>query len=169
MTAGKYIPPLMIVVSLAVFAMSYNIEDSSIFDPSSPSFFPAVVGVVMFLCSLLIFRRGSQPSSSLHQKAQQHESGKKKKEDEDEEEDLYEAEIITPREINVRLILFTVLVVLFAILMNYLNFMLVSFLFLLGSMLLLSKERKFRSFLVSGITSVAFYYIFVYVFHIVFP
>lgn len=166
MLVSKYIPALLILVSLAVLAMSNTIEGQNIFDPSSASFFPAVVGVVMLICSILIARRGIQSPSSAHQKAIHHEPVEGKKE---EEEDLYENEIITQKEINVRLVLFTILVVLFAILMNYINFMLVSFLFLISSMLLLSKEKRFRSFLVSAITSVAFYYIFVHVFHIVFP
>jgi hypothetical protein len=168
MLTGKYISSFLILVSFAVLAMSYTIEGQNIFDPSSASFFPAIVGAVMLLCSILIGRRGIHPPSSTQQNAIHHEPMEDKKE-EAEEENLYESENITQKEINIRLISFVILVVLFAILMNYLNFMIVSFLFLISSMLLLSKEKRGRSFLVAAITSVAFYYIFVHVFHIVFP
>jgi hypothetical protein len=168
MLTGKYISSFLILVSFAVLAMSYTIEGQNIFDPSSASFFPAIVGAVMLLCSILIGRRGIHPPSSTQQNATHHEPMESKKE-EAEEENLYESENITQKEINVRLLLFVVLVILFAILMNYLNFMVVSFLFLMASMLLLSKQKRFVSFLVSAITSILFYYIFVHVFHIVFP
>lgn len=168
MKADKFIASSIIIVSLAVAAMSFTIEDQNVFDPSSAAFFPAVIGAVMFLCSLAIVRRGIDPPSSAHQKVKQHESVEKSGED-TEELDMYEIELITPKEINIRLILFTGLVILFAVLMNYFNFMLISFLFLIGSMLLLSKEKKLRSFLVSAIISVACYYIFSHIFHIVFP
>ncbi|MEW9673006.1 tripartite tricarboxylate transporter TctB family protein [Ammoniphilus sp. 3BR4] len=164
MTAGKFIPPFLILISLAVVGLSYTIEGQNVFDPSTASFFPFVIGVVMVICSLFIAKGGIESPKDKHQ-----ESAGEKKEDAEEEMEMYEKEIITQKEINVRLILFTILVILFAILMNYINFMIVSFLFLIGSMLMLSKEKKFRSFLVSAITAVAFYYIFVHVFHIVFP
>ncbi|MEW9673000.1 tripartite tricarboxylate transporter TctB family protein [Ammoniphilus sp. 3BR4] len=166
MTAGKIISPLLIIISLAVVVLSYTIEDQNVFDPSSASFFPFVIGVVMVICSIFIARGGIQSPASAPEKGK--DVGGEKEEAEEEME-LYEKEIITQKEINVRLILFTILVILFAVLMNYANFMIISFLFLMGSMLLLSKEKKFRSFLVSAITSMAFYYIFVHVFHIVFP
>lgn len=168
MTVGKLISTFMIVLSLAIVAMSYNIEDQNIFDPSSASFFPAVVGAVMLISALMIARRGGLTPSS----AQQEEKRHKPAEGIDEEEpvqEMYENENITKKEINIRLILFTALVVIFAVLMNYFNFMLLSFCFLFASMLLLSREKIVRSFILSVIFSVGFYYIFVHVFHIVFP
>lgn len=166
MVAGKSISVLLIAISLAVLVMAYNIEDQNMFDPSSASFFPGLVGAVMLISAFFIARRGSQPPSPAHEAAKQE---KPIEETDDEMEDLYENEVITQKEINIRIFLFTGLVVLFAVLMNYFNFMLLSFLFLFGSMLLLSREKIFRSFLVSALIAVGFYYIFVHVFHVVFP
>lgn len=168
MTAGKYISTLLIVLSLAVVVMSFNIEEQDVFDPSSPAFFPALVGVVMLISAILIARRGIQSPSSEQEVAKQHVKTEANAEEEPEKE-MYEKENITQKGIHIRLILFTALVFVFAILMNYINFMVLSFLFLFGSMLLLSREKMLRSFIISAIFSVGFYYTFVHVFHIVFP
>ena len=167
MAAGKTISFFLIATSLAVLVMAYNIEEQNMFDPSSASFFPGVVGAVMLISALMVARREMQSSSSPAQEAANQE---KPVEGTDEEmEDLYEQEVITHKQIIIRLLLFTGLVVLFAIMMNYFHFMLLSFLFLFASMLLLSRQKIIRSFLISAVISVAFYYIFTYVFHVVFP
>jgi len=168
MVAGKYISTLLIVISLAVVAMSFNIEGQSVFDPTSPAFFPALVGVVMLISALMIARRGvhSPSSAQVEDKAPKPIAGN---EEAEPEKEMYEIENITQKGINIRLLLFTGLVVLFAVLMNYFNFMVLSFFFLFGAMLLLSREKIVRSLILSVIFSVGFYYIFVYVFHFVFP
>lgn len=168
MVAGKYISTLLIVISLAVVVLSFNIEEQNVFDPSSPSFFPALVGVVMLISALMIARRGIEPPSSAQEETKQHVAVEGNDEEEPEKE-MYEKENITQKGINIRLVLFTGMVVVFAILMNYIHFMLLSFLFLFGSILLLSREKMLRSFIISVIFSVAFYYTFVHVFKIVFP
>lgn len=168
MTAGKYISTLLIVLSLSVVVLSFNIEEQNVFDPSSPSFFPALVGVVMLICALVIARGGIQSPSSAQEEAKKQVPVKGNDEDEPEKE-MYEKENITEKGIRIRLILFTALVVIFAILMNYINFLFLSFLYLFGAMLLLSREKMLRSFIISLILSVGFYYTFVHVFHIVFP
>ncbi|RNB80809.1 tripartite tricarboxylate transporter TctB family protein [Brevibacillus panacihumi] len=169
MVAGKYISTLLIVLSLAVVAMSFNIEGQSVFDPSSPAFFPALVGVVMLISALMIARRGVQSPSSAQEEDKAPKPVAGNEDDEELEKDMYEVENITQKGINIRLILFTLLVVLFAVLMNYFNFMVLSFLFLFGAMLLLSREKVLRSLILSAVFAVGFYYIFVYVFHFVFP
>jgi hypothetical protein len=166
MVAGKLISSLLILVSLAVIAMAYNIEEQNLFDPSSASFFPGLVGVIMLISALSIARRGSEASSPAPGADKQH---KPADGTDDDLEDLYEKEEITQKEINIRLLLFTGMVILFAVLMNYFNFMLLSFVFLFVAMLLLSRQNIIRSFIVSAIISVGFYYIFVHVFHVVFP
>ncbi|HZG81853.1 MAG TPA: tripartite tricarboxylate transporter TctB family protein [Brevibacillus sp.] len=168
MIAGKYISTLLIVLSLAVVVMSFNIEGQNVFDPSSPAFFPALVGIVMLISALMIARRGIQPPSSEQEEKKVHKPIEGNEEEEPEQE-MYEKEDITQKGINIRLILFTAIVVLFAVLMNYMNFMVLSFLFLFGSMLLLSREKIMRSLILSLIFAVGFYYTFVHVFHIVFP
>jgi hypothetical protein len=82
---------------------------------------------------------------------------------------VFEKENITRKQINKRILFFVSAVILFAILMNYVNFLLISFLYLFGSMILLSRQKMFVSFIVSASFSVVFYYLFVHVFHIVFP
>ncbi|GAA4720285.1 tripartite tricarboxylate transporter TctB family protein [Brevibacillus fulvus] len=166
MKAGKTVSVLLIALSLAVVVLAYNIEDQNMFDPSSASFFPGLVGAIMLISALLIAWRGRQSPSPVPEAPKAERSGEKADE---EVEDLYEKEAITQKEINIRLLLFTGLVVLFAILMNYFNFMLLSFLFLFAAMLLLSRQKMFRSFVVSAVMSIACYYIFAHVFHIVFP
>ncbi|WP_400164166.1 tripartite tricarboxylate transporter TctB family protein [Brevibacillus sp. TJ4] len=167
MVAGRLISSLLILVSVAIIVMAYNIDEQSVFDPSSASFFPALVGVIMLICAILIAKRGSESSSPATEAAiKKH---KQAEETDEEMEDLYEKEDITQKQVNIRLLVFTGIVILFAVLMNYFNFMFLSFVFLFGAMLLLNRQRIIRSFIISAILSVGFYYIFVHVFHVVFP
>src|SRR5690606_27818072 len=112
-------------------------------------FLPAVTAVLMLVCSLFIMKRGvAAPSTHLVSEPN---------EDEDVEESLVEIEEITKKKLYVRLVSFTVVTILFAYLMNFLNFLVVSFLFLFGSMVLLNRKKIVTALIVSAIMSVVFY------------
>jgi len=167
MFLSKIIPPSLVLVSLAILYLSFNIEGQKITDPSSASFFPAVIAVIMTICSILIAIRGiNNPFSDKKDPAVEHAESETAS---DEDETVFEKENITRKQINKRILFFVSAVILFAILMNYVNFLLISFLYLFGSMILLSRQKMFVSFIVSASFSVVFYYLFVHVFHIVFP
>lgn len=157
MIAQRLIPPILLIISILFFALSFTIEGQSVVDVSSAAFMPALVGVVMILCSLLIFRRGNKAPSS------------QRTEGTIEEENLVEIEEITKKQLAVRILLFLIGVGLFAFLMNYIHFMVVSFLFLFLIMMMLNRKKIFTSLIISGLMSIIFYYLFSGVFKIVFP
>ncbi|KIL37322.1 hypothetical protein SD71_01125 [Cohnella kolymensis] len=122
--------------------------------------------MIMIICSILIAIRGLHDASADGKgPAAEHAEA----EIDSDDDNVLEKEIISKKQINQRIMLFIGAVLLFAILMNYLNFLIVSFLFLLVSMILLSRQKMIVSLIVSVIFSVIFYYVFAHVFHIVFP
>lgn len=152
------IPPALILISITVLVLSFYIEEQSVMDPSSAAFFPALLGGIMTVCAILIAIRGILPLSSAE-----------KATEDSEEESTVEMEEISKKDLNIRIFSFLLLVGLFAFLMNYLNFLIISFLFLFSAMFLLSKQKILTSLLIASIFSGVFYYLFVHVFHIVFP
>lgn len=157
MAINRFIPLLLIVIGVFFFTLCFYIDGQKITDFSSAAFLPAVVAILMIICSLLIAKRGvAAPTATINVP-------------EREEESLVEIENITKKQLNIRLLLFLLSVVLFAYLMNYLNFLIVSFLFLFLIMFILNRQKLITSFIISITMSVFFYYLFATVFKIVFP
>ncbi|MFS0575178.1 tripartite tricarboxylate transporter TctB family protein [Sporosarcina sp. 179-K 3D1 HS] len=160
MLVHRIIPALLFVIASTLLVLSFFIEGQKVTDFSSAAFLPAVTAVLMLVCSLFIMKRGVAAPST-HSVPQPGE--------EEEEESLVEIEEITKRQLYIRLVSFTVVTILFAYLMNFLNFLVVSFLFLFGGMVLLNRKKIVTALIVSVIMSGVFYYLFSSIFKIVFP
>ncbi|WP_158333717.1 tripartite tricarboxylate transporter TctB family protein [Bacillus sp. OxB-1] len=157
----RIIPGLLFVIASTLLVLSFFIEGQKVTDFSSAAFLPAVTAFLMLVCSLFIMKRGvAAPSPH---------SVPEPGEQEDEEESLVEIEDITKKQLYVRLISFTVVTIIFAYLMNFLNFLIISFVFLFGAMILLNRKKIVTALIVSIIMSGVFYYLFSSVFKIVFP
>lgn len=159
MTIQRTIPYLLTAFSLLVLVLSFQIEDHDVFDPSSAAFFPAVIGIVLVLCSVAIWRRGVLPPPSSVVVT----------EETAEEETMFENEVISKRDLAKRIIFFLIGISVFAFLMSYVNFMLLSFIYLFATMFLLDRKRWKMGLITSLISSAIIYGVFVYVFNIVFP
>ncbi|MEK3934232.1 tripartite tricarboxylate transporter TctB family protein [Sporosarcina sp. FSL W7-1349] len=161
MLVQRIIPALLFVIASTLLVLSFFIDGQKVTDFSSAAFLPAVTSVLMLVCALFIMKRGvAAPSTH---------SVPEPGEDDDEEESLVEIEEITKKQLYVRLVSFTVVTILFAYLMNFLNFLFVSFLFLFGGMILLNRKKIVTALIVSVIMSGVFYYLFSSIFKIVFP
>lgn len=160
MSIQRIIPPILIIFACTSLALSFMIEGQKVTDFSSAAFMPAVISFIMVICSLLIAKRGIA-APSLHSINNANE--------EEGQESLVEIEEITSKQVTVRILSFLLIVILFAFLMNYLNFLLISFLFLLGAMLLLNRKKIVMALVITTILSICFYYLFSIVFKIVFP
>ncbi|SDC39463.1 Tripartite tricarboxylate transporter TctB family protein [Melghirimyces thermohalophilus] len=151
MTASsRGVPFLLTAISLTILGLSFNIEDNQVLDPSSASFFPALIAILLLICSLLIWRRKAIPAS-------------------DEKEDQGSDEGSEPSLPLVRLVSFIGGILLFAVLMQVIHFLLLSILYLFTSMTILNRSRWLTNLLVAVITAGVIYVLFVYIFKIVFP
>ncbi|WP_161974940.1 tripartite tricarboxylate transporter TctB family protein [Bacillus timonensis] len=158
MTMNRIIPPFLILLAFGFFALCFTVEGHKITDPTSAVFLPGVTAVLMIICSFLIAKKGvsaSDPSDAV--------------EIDDDGKTLVEVEKITRKQLIIRLVLFVVVVLLFAYLMNYLNFMILSFIYLIVAMFMLERKRIVISLINSIVISVVFYFLFSFVFKIVFP
>lgn len=163
MLVHRVIPALLFVIASTLLVLSFFIEGQKVTDFTSAAFLPAVTAVLMLVCSLFIMKRGvAAPSTHTAPVPSE-------KMEEEEEESLVEIEELTKKQLYVRLVTFTVVTILFAYLMNYLNFLVVSFLFLFGGMVLLNRKKIVTALIVSAIMSGVFYYLFSSIFKIVFP
>jgi hypothetical protein len=154
--AEKIIIPLILgLVSVVGLALSFNIEQSDVFDPSSPAFLPAVLSVIMLGCSVAIGWRGARSLSFSVDSQKQAEGGQ---EGGAENRSVYGT-----------IGIFLLLLIAYAVLMNYMNFFILSIVYLFLSMILLNRKKWRGSLIVAVASAAVIYYSFVYLFKVVFP
>lgn len=153
MTGSRIVVPfLLFVISLMILGLSFNIKDSSVLIPSSASFFPAMIAVILLICSLLIWRKNNNSIPPQNQT-----------------DDADHNTFISIKDQLKRLVPFLCTLILFAILMNYIHFLLLSTIYLFTVMSMLNKTRWIMNILTSVISASLIYFLFVNVFEIVFP
>ncbi|MDQ0157183.1 tripartite tricarboxylate transporter TctB family protein [Robertmurraya andreesenii] len=156
------LPILLLVISLFILIQSLNIKEQSVFDPSSGAFLPAIISLVLILCTIIIWKEEMIKS----QASRQHLA--------DPDNEIPEVNDgtfggISKKVVYMQMALFVVLSLVFAFLMNYVNFLILSIVFLIIAMILIKREGILKVFITSIVTSAIIYYSFVYVFKIVFP
>lgn len=158
MTAARIVGPLLLIaISLIIFGLSFNIKDSSVFDPTSASFFPALISLILLACSIAIWRRGALFPSPDEEESSQ--SDKKP---------ANAGNIATKTQLK-QLFAFLFGLFLFAFLMNVVHFLPLSAIYLFLVMTFLNRSKWRTNLLVSVIASSLIYFSFVYLFEIVFP
>ncbi|PTM58422.1 tripartite tricarboxylate transporter TctB family protein [Desmospora activa] len=163
MTTSKIIAPLLLIaISLIVLGLSLNIKDNSVLDPTSASFFPAVVSLILMASSIAIWKRGAFSPSPNEEESVHHPDRSVNATD----------PIANPTTKNFQikqLILFLIGVVSFAYLMNFIHFLLLSTVYLFLAMTFLNRSKWRSNLLISILTSSLIYFMFVSLFEIVFP
>lgn len=150
---------LMVIVSLLVLSQAFVMENQSIIDPASGSFFPALIALIMLCAGIVtIF----QDRSSTQKKAEE------TTEQENESNEAAALETFTKKDYKLILIYFC-LVIGFVILLPILTFFPAAFLFLLTSMFYLKGVSWLLNVTVSLATIVVIYFLFSQLFNIVFP
>ncbi|WP_158737899.1 tripartite tricarboxylate transporter TctB family protein [Alteribacillus sp. YIM 98480] len=150
---------LMVIVSLLVLSQAVVMENQSIIDPASGSFFPALIALIMLGAGIVtIFQDRSSTQKKAAETAEQ--------ENESNEADALET--FTKKDYKLILIYFC-LVIGFVILLPILTFFPAAFLFLLTSMFYLKGVSWLLNVTVSLATIVVIYFLFSQLFNIVFP
>lgn len=156
-TSRIMVPLSLTAISLVFLGLSFNIKNNSVFNPTSASFFPALTAVILLGCSVLIWLKKDKTRSF-------------SEDTEDLDKEKSEPQKSGPATNQLkRLGIFLGAVILFAVLMNYVHFLLLSTIYLFVAMSMLNRSRWMANLLTSAITASLIYFLFVNVFEIVFP
>ncbi|RSL32155.1 tripartite tricarboxylate transporter TctB family protein [Salibacterium salarium] len=158
---------LMTAFSLLVLSQAIVMEDQAITDPSSGSFFPALISVIMLAAGIFtIFQeRLSRRSSPQHDSVEQVDA-KADNVNTDIENETSSA--FTKKDYSLILLYFCMVIV-FVLLLPVLSFFPAAFLFLIGSMWYLRGVSLVLNIIISIITIIVIYFLFSELFNIVFP
>lgn len=150
---------IMGIVSILIFSQALLMEGQSIIDPSSGSFFPALISFIMSGTSLLTIYQSNKSRRSA--------SGISS-------ENIEDAELEEDREAFLKkdytfILLYFAIVVLFVLLLPLISFFPAAFIFLAASMLYLKNVSWKLNLTVSALSVTVIFFLFSEFFNIVFP
>ncbi|SDH26506.1 Tripartite tricarboxylate transporter TctB family protein [Alteribacillus persepolensis] len=155
---------LMVIISLVVLSQALMMEDQSVTDPSSGSFFPALISVIMLAAGIFTIFQDNRARAA----TQQSDKDAVEKAP-DTTTTASESNLIFTKKDYQLIIAYFALVVGFVLLLPVLTFFPAAFLFLIASMFFLKGVSWFVNIAVSIGTIVVIYFLFSQLFNIVFP
>ncbi|WP_252312825.1 tripartite tricarboxylate transporter TctB family protein [Sinobaca sp. H24] len=150
---------IMGIVSILIFSQALLMEGQSIVDPSSGSFFPALISFIMFGTSLW----------TIYQSNKSRRSASDLSSEEVDESELEEDREPFSKKDYTFILLYFAIVVLFVLLLPLLSFFPAAFIFLAASMLYLRNVSWKLNIAVSVVSVTVIFFLFSEFFNIVFP
>jgi hypothetical protein len=151
---------IMIIVSLIFLSQAFAIEKATITDPAGGSFFPALISIVMLISGFTVIFQ-EQKKLKVEISEINHKAKKTEKFD-------YENTDMTFKEYKLVLTFFTI-VVLYVLSLNFIPFLIATFIFLSLSMFYLRGVSWITNLIVSILSLIIIHFVFSELFKIIFP